>query len=194
RTNCDAVTFKAVSWTLTRRNTQGRQYAEGKAACFDSVAHARRVVSADQQLAALGDDLAKLTTLLESIQSEHTDETKMVTVGRLEREVQPLNASISARLDDLTRAADRESERLMTEALDQQQRMLWISAIVGAAAVVIGAFLVHVVTRRIIHSVSEAVTVATALSEGDLGVAPRVRSDERLARCAAPWTKPGKAG
>jgi hypothetical protein len=95
RTNCDAVTFKAVAWTLTRRNTQGRQYQEGKAACFDSVAQAKRLLSSDQELAALSEDLGKLTTLLEAIQAEHTDDTKMVTVGFLEREVQPLNAAIS---------------------------------------------------------------------------------------------------
>jgi len=49
RTNCDAVTFKAVAWTLTRRNTQGRQYQEGKAACFDAVAQAKRLLSAEQE-------------------------------------------------------------------------------------------------------------------------------------------------
>jgi len=185
RTNCDAVTFKAVAWTLTRRNTQGRQYQEGKAACFDSVAQAKRLVSSDQELAALSEDLGKLTTLLEAIQAEHTDETKMVTVGRLEREVQPLNASISGRLDKLTRAADKQSENLMADALDQQQRMLWISAFVGIAAVLIGAFLVHVVTRRILHSVNEAVSVATALSEGDLSVAPRVRSSDEIGKMLA---------
>jgi methyl-accepting chemotaxis protein len=185
RTNCDAVTFKAVAWTLTRRNTQGRQYQEGKAACFDSVAQAKRLLSSDQELAALSEDLGKLTTLLEAIQAEHTDETKMVTVGRLEREVQPLNAAISGRLDKLTRAADKESENLMTDALDQQQRMLWISAVVGIAAVLIGAFLVHVVTRRILHSVNEAVSVATALSEGDLSVAPRVRSNDEIGKMLA---------
>jgi len=180
RTNCDAVTFKAVAWTLTRRNTQGRQYQEGKAACFEAVGQAKRTLSADTELAALNEDLGKLTVLLEAIQAEHTDETKMVTVGRLEREVQPLNASISGRLDKLTRAADQALENLMSDALDQQQRMLWISAIVGFAAVLIGAFLVHVVTRRIGHSVNEAVTVATALSRGDLSVAPRVRSSDEI--------------
>src|SRR6266850_1122043 len=30
RTNCEALTFKAVAWTLTRRSSQGRQYQEGK--------------------------------------------------------------------------------------------------------------------------------------------------------------------
>src|SRR5262249_53088159 len=92
RTNCDAVTFKAVAWTLTRRNTQGRQYQEGKASCFEAVAQAKTSVSAHADLDAIKGDLGRLTLLLEAIQAEHTDETKMVTVGRLEREVQPLNA------------------------------------------------------------------------------------------------------
>src|SRR5262249_26345643 len=57
RTSCDAVTFKAVAWTLTRRSTQGRQYQEGKTACFDAVAQAKSGMSADKELAALSEDL-----------------------------------------------------------------------------------------------------------------------------------------
>jgi methyl-accepting chemotaxis protein len=118
--------------------------------------------------------------VLEAIQSEHTDENKMVTVGRLEREVQPLTAAIHKQLDDLTKAADDESAALMARALAQQERTLWISGIVGIAAVLVGALLVHVVTRRILLSVKDAVTVATALSQGDLGVAPQVRRSDEI--------------
>ena len=181
RTSCEALTFKAVAWTLTRRSSQGRQYQEGKVACFDAVARARSAMgAAGTALAGLNDDLARLASLLEAIQSEHTDETKMVTVGRLEREVQPLTGAIHKKLDDLTKAADDQSSRLMGEALAQQERTLWIGGIVGLAAVLVGAFLVHVVTRRILLSVKEAVTVATALSQGDLGVAPKVRRSDEI--------------
>jgi len=181
RTTCEALTFKAVAWTLTRRSSQGRQYQEGKTACFDAVTQARASMgAAGGALASLSDDLAKLATLLEAIQSEHTDENKMVTVGRLEREVQPSTAGVHQKLDELTRAADRQSESLMAAALKQQERMLWLGAIVGIAAVIIGALLVHVVTRRILGSVQEAVTVATALSQGDLAVAPRVRRGDEI--------------
>ena len=41
RTACEALTLKAVSWTLTRRTSQGRQYQEGKQACADAVTQAR---------------------------------------------------------------------------------------------------------------------------------------------------------
>ena len=103
RTNCEALTFKAIAWTLTRRSSQGRQYQEGKAACLEAVARAGTVMPhARDALAGLGQSLVQLATLLEAIQSEHTDETKMVTVGRLEREVQPLTASMHKKLDDLT--------------------------------------------------------------------------------------------
>ena len=106
------------------------------------------------------DCLERMATLLEAIQSEHTDENKMVTVGRLEREVQPATAEIHKQLDDLSEAADDESARLMAMALGQQERTLWLGALVGLIAVVIGAFLVHVVTRRILLSVGEALSVA----------------------------------
>jgi hypothetical protein len=85
---------------------------------------ARKHGRAGGALASLSDDLAKLATLLEAIQSEHTDENKMVTVGRLEREVQPSTAGVHQKLDELTRAADRQSESLMAAALKQQERML----------------------------------------------------------------------
>ncbi len=181
RTNCEALTFKAVAWTLTRRSSQGRQYQDGKKACFDSVSRAESAMpGARAALAGLSGRLQSLATLLETIQSEHTDENKMVTVGRLEREVQPLTASIHQNLDDLTRAADDESGRLMAAALKQQERTLWLGGLAGVLAIGVGAFLVHIVTRRILLSVGEAVTVATALAEGDLGVAPRVRRDDEI--------------
>jgi methyl-accepting chemotaxis protein len=194
RTNCEALTFKAVAWTLTRRSSQGRQYQEGKAACLDAVAQAESAMPrARAALGNLNQRLQQLAGLLEVIQSEHTDENKMVTVGRLEREVQPLTASIHKDLDDLTHAADDESARLMAEALTQQERTLWFGGIVGVLAILIGALLVHVVTRRILLSVAEAVTVASALAEGDLGVARGGRPHDEIGKLLAAMDQARKA-
>jgi methyl-accepting chemotaxis protein len=194
RTNCEALTFKAVAWTLTRRSSQGRQYQEGKKACLDLVAQAQGAMPrARAALDSLNQRLLQLAALLEAIQSEHTDESKMVTVGRLEREVQPLTASIHKDLDDLTRAADDESSRLMAAALTQQERTLWFGGIVGVLAILIGALLVHVVTRRILLSVAEAVTVASALADGARGVAPRVRRNDEIGVLLAAMDKARKA-
>jgi len=181
RTQCEALTFKAVAWTLTRRTTQARVYEEGKKSCFSAVELAASAMpQAKEKLAALQEKLTALAALLETIQSEHTDETKMVTVGRLEREVQPMTADMHRELDALVRVADDESVRLMARAQEQQQRTLWAGALVGIVAVVIGAILGSVVTRRILNSVGEAVSMASALAEGDLGVAPRVRSTDEI--------------
>ena len=186
RTACEAITLKAVSWTLTRRSSQGRVYQEGKAACTEAVTRAQAAMpQARAALDNLKDRLASLATLLEAIQSEHTDESKMVTVGRLEREVAPLTLSVHNDLDELTRVADAAAESLMKAALEQQERTLWIGGLVGVLAIVIGALLVHVVTRRILLSVDEAVTVASALAEGDLSVAPRVRRDDEIGKLLA---------
>src|SRR5260221_8198156 len=85
RSNCEALTFKAVAWTLTRRSSQGRLYQDGKTACFDSVSQAERVMpQARASIESLSKRLQELAALLEAIQSEHTDETKMITVARLE--------------------------------------------------------------------------------------------------------------
>ena len=181
RGDCEPLTFKAVAWTLTRRSSQGRQYEEGKAACRASVQKAQAALPASgAALAALDDRLARLATLLEAIQSEHTDENKMVTVGRLEREVAPLSASIHADLDNLARAADEQSARLMAAAIAEQERTLWLGILVGALAVVVGTLLVRLVTRRILGSVKEAVAVASALAAGDLSVAPQVRRRDEI--------------
>jgi len=194
RTDCEALTFKAVAWTLTRRSSQGRQYQDGKAACFAAVDKAQAAMrSSAQGLGQMKANLEQLATLLEGIQAEHTDENKMVTVGRLEREVQPATAAIHKQLDDLSKAADDESARLMATALAQQERTLWLGALVGLIAVVIGAFLVHVVTRRILFSVGEAVTVASALAEGNLSVAPRVRREDEIGKMLAAMDQARKA-
>ncbi|HUL56723.1 MAG TPA: methyl-accepting chemotaxis protein [Usitatibacter sp.] len=194
RTNCEALTFKAIAWTLTRRTTQARIYEEGKKTCFDEVTQAASAMprSADA-IASLRRKLEHLADLLETIQSEHTDETKMVTVGRLEREVQPLTNDVHKDLDDLARVTDDESARLMAAALKKQEQTLWLGAIVGVLAVVVGALLVGVVTRRILNSVGEAVTVASALAEGDLGVAPRVNREDEIGKMLAAMDKARQA-
>ncbi len=194
RTTCEALTFKAVAWTLTRRSSQGRQYQDGKKACLDAVEQAEGAMPQSRSaVASLKERLSSLATLLEAIQAEHTDETKMVTVGRLEREVQPLTNSVHEDLDQLARAADSEAEHLMAEALDQQERTLWIGALAGVLAILVGAALVHVVTRRILSSVGEAVTVASALAEGDLSVAPRVHRNDEIGRLLAAMDKARRA-
>jgi methyl-accepting chemotaxis protein len=183
RGHCEALTFKAVAWTLTRRSTQGRVYQDGKAACLDSIGQASAAMpEAHQALDSVAGRLGDLTKLLEAIQYEHTDESKMVTVGRLEREVQPLTADIQKRFETLARAADDEAGRLMDAALARQERTLWIGGLVGVLAVLVGAGLAQLVTRRIVNSVREAVTVASALAEGDLSVAPRVRRRDEIGR------------
>src|SRR5689334_7398525 len=190
REACESINLRAVSWTLTRRVSQGRLYQEGKTACFEAVARSRAALPlAAKALDELDGKLKTLAKLLEDIQSEHTEETKMVTVGRLEREVQPLNLSVRKDLDDLTRAADDESARLMSAAIDQQQRTLWIGGIGGVIAIVIGALLVGMLTRRILGSVEEAMTVATALAEGDLRVAPRVKRNDEIGQMLASMDK-----
>jgi methyl-accepting chemotaxis protein len=181
RTHCEALTFKAVAWTLTRRTTQARLYEEEKKSCFEAVDQASGAMPrAAAPLASLKGHVTELAALLEAIQADHTDETKMVTVGRLEREVQPMTASMHKELDDLVRATDDESASLMGGALTQQERTLWAGALVGLLAIVVGAILVHIVTSRILLSVGEAMSVASALAEGDLGVAPRVRRADEI--------------
>jgi len=190
RAACESINLRAVSWTLTRRVSQGKLYQEGKAACFDAVARSRESMPlAATALNELDNKLKSLAKLLEDIQSEHTEESKMVTVGRLEREVQPLNLAVHKDLDDLTKLADDESARLMEAALDQQQRTLWIGAIVGLLAVFIGALLVRMLTGRILGSVAEAMTVATALADGDLRVAPRVKRNDEIGQLLASLNK-----
>ena len=181
RGDCEPLTFKAVAWTLTRRSSQGRVYEEGKAACQAAVAKAQAALPASAPaLGSLRERIARLATLLESIQSEYTDESKMVTVGKLEREVAPLSASIHAELDSLARVADEESAALMAAAAEQQERTLWLGALLGGLAVIVGWVLVRVVTRRILGSVKEAVSMASALAAGDLSVAPVMRRQDEI--------------
>ena len=190
RTTCESLTLRAVAWTLTRRVSQGKQYQEGKSACLDAVNRARQSMpQATTALGALEERLQRLARLLEDIQSEHTEESRMVTVGRLEREVQPLTVSIHKDLDDLTRAADESAAKLMSDSVEKQARNLWIVGIVGFVAIVLGALATQLVTRRILGSVDEAMNVATALAEGDLSVAPRVKRDDEIGRMLASMDK-----
>src|SRR5437868_5343693 len=71
RTDCDAITFKAVAWTLTRRTSQERQYQAGKKACLEAVANAGRAMPHRQHpIAQLEALVRQLAVLLEAIQAE----------------------------------------------------------------------------------------------------------------------------
>ena len=181
RAQCGDLTQNAVAWTFTRRASQGKQYADGKDACFDAIA---KTVSAMPNAAAALVDLEQrinaLAVLLEAVQSDHNDETKMVTVGRLEREAQPLWRGIQKSLDELTRTADAQGAEVMQTVIAQQQQALWIGGIVGAMAIVLGFMLVQFVTRRIVAAVRQAATMARAVADGDLTVAPHEQRDDEI--------------
>ena len=181
RTQCGDLTQNAVAWTLTRRATQGKQYADGKTACFAALRKTQEAIpSAAKSLTDLQQRLQQLTTLLEAIQGEHTDDTKMVTVGRLEREVQPLSRSIHKDIDDLARAADDQGAQVMGSVIAQQQQALWVGGIVGLIAIAVGFLLVRFATQRIVAAVRDAAGMARAVAEGDLTVAPRVQRDDEI--------------
>lgn len=181
RATCGDLTQNAVAWTFTRRASQGKQYADGKDACFDAVAKTvSEMPEAANALVELEQRVNALAVLLEAIQSAHTDENKMVTVGRLEREVQPLSRGIQKMLDNLMGAADAQGAQVMDTVLAQQRRTLWISAVVGLVAIVLGFALVQFVRGRIVAAVREAGTMARAVADGDLTVAPRTQRDDEI--------------
>ena len=51
--------------------------------------------------------------------------------------------------------------------LAQQQRTFWLGAVLGVVAILIGAWLVHRVTRRIIGSVADAMEVQVAIPKSE---------------------------
>lgn len=184
--HCGDLTQNAVAWTLTRRATQGKQYADGKAACLAAIGKTREAMpEAAKSLGDLQQHVQQLAALLETIQSEHTDDTKMVTVGRLEREVQPLARAIAKELDGLAKSADAQGAQVMGTVVAQQQRALWVGGIVGAIAIVIGFLLVRFVTHRIVASVRQAAAMARAVADGDLTVAPREQRDDEIGQLIA---------
>ncbi len=186
RAQCGDLTQNAVAWTLTRRATQGRQYAEGKTACLAALATVREALpQAAQPLGQLQQRVQQLAALLEAIQSEHSDDTKMVTVGRLEREVQPLSRTINAGIDALAKSADAQGEQVMGAVIAQQRRALWVAGVVGVIAIAIGMVLVGFVMRRIVAAVNQARRVASAVADGDLTVVPRMQRDDEIGQLVA---------
>ncbi len=183
RAQCGDLTQNAVAWTLTRRASQGKQYADGKAACLAALGKTHAAMSeAAKPLHELEQRITQLATLLETVQSEHSDDTKMVTVGRLEREVQPLTRTIYTAIDDLTSTADLRGAEVMQTVIARQQQALWIGGIVGVLAIVLGFVLVQFVTRRIVAAVRQAATMARAVADGDLTVAPHTQRDDEIGK------------
>ncbi|HTD89353.1 MAG TPA: hypothetical protein VK663_01730, partial [Burkholderiales bacterium] len=73
RTQCGDLTQNAVAWTLTRRASQGKQYADGKAACLEALRKTQEAMpDAAKSLGNLQQRLQQLATLLEAIQGDHT--------------------------------------------------------------------------------------------------------------------------
>ncbi|HTE15165.1 MAG TPA: methyl-accepting chemotaxis protein, partial [Burkholderiales bacterium] len=181
RAQCGDLTQNAVAWTLTRRASQGKQYTDGKAECLAALSKTQAAMpDAARALGDLEQRIKQLATLLEAVQSEHTDDTKMVTVGRLEREVQPQSRAIHKSIDELAGAADTQGAQVMETIIAQQRRALWIAGIVGAIAIVIGFLLVQFVSRRIVAAVRQAAAMARAVADGDLTVAPHTQRDDEI--------------
>ncbi len=166
---CADLTPLAVSWTLTRRNSQATLYRDGKTNCLKSLSnipvddgHVNEAASKVKQ------EIIALTTLLEDIQAAHADEEKMVTVGRLEREVKPLSVAIDKRLRTMSENARQQVGAAMDSVESQQRHAMLAVVALSALGMLGGAALVWFVNRRLLNALKRAIDMAQALAQGDL--------------------------
>lgn len=177
---CEAMTVRTVIWTVTRRNSERPQVAAARKACVEGVASLGDLMP--EQRAAiepLAGQAAQLASLLENIQAEYTEETKVATVGRLEREVKPQAKALTEGLGRLVANAHQRSADGMQEIARKQRETLVIALGAGAVALVMGCLLTFLVMRRILGAIGQASRMANLLAAGDLREGPRVqRTDE----------------
>lgn len=167
---CSDITQRAIVWTMTRRVAERRLYMDAKTACAEQLASLVETVDDSQRdvVAQLTGRFTQLTSLLEVIQSEHEEESKMRTVGRLEREVKPISAEIAKTLDRLVVDGDTASQAALSDLADQKARGGVIGMVAGAVGLLLGGTITRVVLRRLLGALERARDAAQALASGDL--------------------------
>jgi methyl-accepting chemotaxis protein len=179
---CADMSQRAVVWTLTRRSSERKQYQEVKESCAKGLAAIQSAAADPGQANAIKQLMAQAESLaatLEAIQSEHSDETKIATVGRLAREVRPANEQMQKALADLNAQAEATSTEARATLAAQQRQTLWGAIVFGGVALALGVLITRLVTKRILDAVETGVSMARRLAAGDLRQ-PQVqpRSDE----------------
>jgi methyl-accepting chemotaxis protein len=173
--SCSELTPLAVAWTLTRRAAHGKQFAEARQACLDRLGQLAKGRSDN----TIENEVRKLVGVLEDIQSTHSDDTKLLTVGRLEREARPLSQRVHALLQGRQTAAQHAITAAMGE-LAQQQRLSLMTAL-GTGLLVLSmtvAMLLRV-QQKVMSGIEQSVELAQQLATGDLRVRDvRSRQDE----------------
>jgi methyl-accepting chemotaxis protein len=179
---CGDVTQRAVVWTLTRRNSEKKLYETAKQACLAGLV-ALEGAGGDpaslQVVQELKGKAAALASTLEAIQFEYDEDTKIATVGRLEREVRPMTDALVGGLASLRTQAEQGSTEAMASLAAQQRLTVYVVGGAGSLALVLGVFLTRLVMRRILGAVEVGVEMAGRLAAGDLsGTDARPRNDE----------------
>ena len=165
RDACDAMTQRTVIWTVTRRNSERKLVADARKACVDGVPFL--IQSIPQERAAIEPMVAQanqLASLLENIQAEYSDEMKVATVGRLEREVKPLAKSLGEGLGSMNDRAQKQSADAMQEIARKQRETLVFALSAGVVALVMGCVLTYIVIRRTMHPITGMQAKMTAIA------------------------------
>ncbi len=180
---CQQLTQAAVVWTLTRRAAERRTYVEARDGCNKLLSELREGPPA---VAASIDPILKqvatLAALLEVVQAEHSDDAKSITVGRMEREVKPLNGELRSKLAALRGQAEAAAQESMNAIDSRQQRAALWAAGMGATALALGIAITTWVLRKLLRTIRTALLRAQALADGDLRPLDTATGDDEIAQ------------
>jgi len=166
---CAELTPRAMVWTLTRRNTQGKAFEASKAACEARLNDLKADDAQGQaQLAKVRADTQQLVTVLLDIQQSYTEDSKLAAVGRLEREVKPLAKAIEVQLKTMVDRSDALVQNEILQLTKNQERNMALGAAFGGGLALCGALFVRRAMRGIMKGIGQAVHMAETLADGDL--------------------------
>jgi methyl-accepting chemotaxis protein len=176
RQACDAMKYRALSWTLTRRAAQRELYTSSKAACGDKLAQTTALLPQAQPMQA---DTTKFAAIMEDIQSNMTDENRNAATASFQLQAEPLARKIEDGFAALEQTVVQATQRTSSDLSQGNRTALFGISATCALALLFGASVLMFIRRRLLLPLAQATSAASRLAQGNLTVAHRShRNDE----------------
>jgi methyl-accepting chemotaxis protein len=169
---CDAMRFRGISWTVTRRAAQRNQYQAAKTQCLnglDAIAKAPGWPEGlEQRLTELAAQGKKFAEVIEAVQANMTEETRNAATSTYLREGEPLAKAMEESFDTAQAVVLGEANAAVEAQASGARSALWTLSVACALALLLAGVTLVVLQRRVVRAVAESIRLAGALAKGDL--------------------------
>jgi methyl-accepting chemotaxis protein-3 (ribose and galactose sensor receptor) len=167
RQDCDNMTVRALSWTLTRRAAQRGLYTKAKESCLGRMAqYANMDPTADTLLA----ELKQFAQLMEDVQSNMTDENRNSATATFQQQADPLSRKIDQDFSRLQQTLAEKTDLATQNQIIGSRMALYAVSAACVLALTLGTASLALIKRRVVTPLVHARQTAGRLAQGDLSL------------------------